>query len=110
MLQSGNQQHALAAQDARFSALGQDDGPPFQSGADAAPIDHRCTIRRRRDVGTRCVGSPLRTKLEHRWQTIESDPIHVTVRFRDPLRGPLQITAAPLATFRRRSATAPRRR
>ncbi len=41
MVEAGNHQHALLAEDAGLGAVGQDDTPALQSGAYAVAVNHR---------------------------------------------------------------------
>ena len=51
MIQAGDHEDALLGEDARLGAIGQDDAPAFQPGANAGAVDD---YRPLRHMGQRC--------------------------------------------------------
>ena len=83
VVEAGRHQDALLGKDARLGAVGQDDGPAFQPGADAAAVDDGRLGGERRQGAADLVRALLAAQLERGREAVEGDAVHAAVELRD---------------------------
>jgi len=93
VVEAGNHQHALLGEDARLGAIGQDDSPAFQPGADAGAINDG---RLRGHGGQRRpqrMGAALVAQFQRGGHAFQGDGINLAVAGRDERPRPLGVPA-----------------